>query len=1252
MFCHLHNHTTYSVLDGIGLAEDYAKRAKELGYKYLACTDHGNIDGLITFQKACAKYGVTPILGCEGYLIESSDSKKKSGHICLWVKNSLGFKNLCSMLSNANTDNFYYRPLITFEDLINNCKGLVVGTACLKSFVTLDNGIQMFSELKKQLAGDIYIEVMPHRMKDQYDHNYKMMLMASRTKTKVIATYDCHYVYPNQAKYQEMALAVNRKAKWNDPNRWRFDLDDLYLLSKEEMLARWPIRIHLANTIEVAAKCEDFQIRKRNIKLPAIPNMPSEEDILLRLCKEGFYKKFRTSIESDPVYYNRLLEEYSIIKDKGFGNYLLIVWELCNFCKGNNILISTRGSVGGCLMAYLLDISTIDPLEHNLLFDRFINRERVDYPDIDIDIESDKQPLVKKHLSDIYGANKIAGVSNFNKMGISAIRDVARAFDVPLSEVSDFTEAMPSDPDMDSNEALEIALNTSEGITFNRKYPHVVEYASGLLNQIRGHSQHAAAVIIAPVDIAKFGRCNLVRGKKELKINWDKYDAEHVGLVKLDILGLNQLNIFSHALRLIKEDTGEDIDLAHIDLEDKAVLEDINNGYNIGVFQLNTYASTKLLEEMQIKSFRHVVHAMALVRPGPNNMIEEYVRRQRTNRWDRLNDVYEELTSDTYGLLLFQEQIMLVINRIAGLPYSTADNIRRIISKKRNQAEFLEYEKLFKDGCRSTKLFTPSEADHFWDNLQNWARYGFNKCISGDMLLEVRINGSKYKLNIRKLFEIFDGKTSIDILQKNGRTTSFNRVVGIYPNGIKDVFKVTTSGRNFIKATSNHRLLTGERYKLVSEIKPGIDYLAVKSRTSDKISYELVKSVIYQCREEVFDIEMEGPEHNFIANRVVSHNSHSVGYSLLAYQCAYLKHYFPTQFISGALTFGAKEKKSYLVDEAYRLGVNIELPKVGLSDASKWKAKKNDSTTLMIPFEEISTFGPANAKIAAQKPSHAKSRGLLKFVEDKNLITTHNGKIGEILTLINAYSDSETEITSEIADLFDFAIRPRLKKIFNYIDPTRREDLTSILSGNMKVIAKYFNGKASLVNANAKDKTYIGLSCSKCWLGSECRAPISCEIGKYNIMILAEAPGRNEDILAQPLVGKSGDLLWNTLSEDRKLFCVNNVVKCYPAITKTPTQVNIDVCTSNYLDRDMEAIKPILVLAMGSKVLLALEGKERGIQQLSGKITWNDKHGCLVAWCIHPASVLRDNTKLPLFEKSIYNFERLLKIVTNFNNAL
>lgn len=1114
-FCHLHVHTEYSQLDGFGSAKNYLQKAIKNGQEYLACTDHGNIDGLIKFQQECERVNIKPVLGCELYIVKEWSKDAKNGHITVWIKNKTGFKNLCKILTVSNLKGFYYKPRVNFDTFLKHCNGLVVGTACVSTFYKIDGGEDFFYKLKKKIKDDLYIEVMPHNIKIQKKRNKEMLQLAKRTKTKVIVTNDCHYIEKKDHKVQEVLLAIQRKVKWDDPKRWSFGFTGLHLRKTSEMIKTMKKesiykKEYLLNTIEVAEKCCNFRIEKRKIRLPKVPNIPKDENkFLLKLCKEGFEKKFNKKIIREKVYFNRLKEEFDLIVKKNFTRYFLIVWELCNWCRKEEILIGPgRGSVGGSLIAFLLNITTVDPIKHELIFSRFINQDRIDYPDIDLDFEDVKRHLIKEHLEELYGSKNVAGISSFNRLkSKNAVQNVARVFSVPVQEVNNFTKMIDEEIEGVESKIEAAIIKYEECKNFAVKYPKVIKYSIKLEGQVYGYSQHAAALVVSKKALDKSGRCVIIERKGVKLINWEKDDTEYVGLMKLDALGLKLLSVLSHVKKLIKENYDKNIDFSSLELENKRVLSEISNGNTIGAFQINTYAMTSLIKEMGISTFRHIVDAIALVRPGPmySGMTKNYIKRKHGSSWKKLHKNYEELTKDTYGLIVFQEQVMSVINKVAGLPYSTADKIRKIIGKKRSVKEFEVYKKKFKDGCKKTKIFTEREAKQFWEGLQEWASYGFNK-------------------------------------------------------------------------------------------------------------------------------------------------AHSVEYSILAVWCIWLKCFYPSEFICGALTHATKDKKKELVKEAYRLGLNIITPKVGINDAFDWIAKDK---TLYIPFKEIKSFGDVKALDASKRI--IKNTGIKGFFKSskKQKEEKHSGKMGEILEKIKAYDVNDNEITEEIESFFDFELisdpKEKYKNLYKLFDGIiRANDLDKILNGEkrcLKRIEKRFY-KTSFENYSYDELKENFSSCEKCSLNKNCRLPLFPQSGKFNIMVITETPTIKEIRYLEHLK----DNIWDSFKKkikrrtsfEVKEFHVTKINKCL-AKNKKASKKELQKC-SEYLIDEIKQINPLLIFTTGNNSIQFFLNQNNGILKYNGTTVWNELYGCFVCFAINPSSIIYSEDNEILFNKGVDNFVKLLRI--------
>ena len=1086
-FAHLHLHNEFSALDGMGSAKQYASRAKKMGFEYLALTNHGNIDGLIDFQKECLKQGIKPVLGVEAYIVPKAEEKKKGekrGHITLLVKNEQGWANLCRLLTFANTKGFYYRPRIDFEAMLIYYEGLVILTGCASSFVNIDGGVKFLKALKRRVRKDLYLEIMPHNITDQCSINFQCKELAQDLGIDTVATNDCHYVNREDYETQEVLLAIQRKAKWNDPKRWKFGIAGLHLRNVREMLDAFKaqgcfkkeeIKAAMAKTREVAEKCASFRIESRSIDLPPVETEGKTElaflHTLARRGLESIFEKPFAQVVADydsgdlkaVEYLDRYLEELILISNKKFIRYFLIVWDTINFCNRSGILVGPgRGSVGGSLIAYLIGITKVDPIRFGLYFDRFINKDRIDYPDIDIDFADRYRHLVREYIESKYGKDHVASVSTFIRMNSKAIvRDVGRVFDVPLKETDEFSKAID---DTIEEDAIEHCIDsTTTGKIYSEKYPEVIRHAKALEGQVKARGRHAAALIVSNHDLMTSDKCNLVKAGDQLVVNWEKENAEKMGLLKLDYLGLKALSIISNTIELVKEKHKRELALdSDVPLDDKVVLEEINKGNTVGVFQANTFAMRKLIEEMGIHSFNDLCVSMSLVRPGPKDsgMTDEYIRRKHGAKWEKKNDIYEQVLEETLGIVCYQEQVMAIISKVAGLPYSTADKIRKIIGKKRDPKEFEEYREKFAQGCVSNKTLSRAEAMEFWDGLEKHARYSFNK-------------------------------------------------------------------------------------------------------------------------------------------------AHSVEYSLMSYWTAFLKYYYPSEFLCASLTYGAETKKEELIKEAHRLGLEIIPPKVGISKTRSWVADKH---RLFIPLIEVKGVGEKSLE-KMDSITCKVNNGFYRCRGQEKI----KGSAGKALEAVGAY-DLKEEISKK-----------QEEKYFSF-----------------KFLKEKTHPIAIKKIGYEQDKEMS--KCQKCSLWKQGRGVVLPSKGKHNVAIIGEAPGPQEDRYKRGFYEKapSGSLLWEELKKyklKRSMFHVSNICKCYPSDSGTPSIRQISICSEKWLFEELKSIKCNMALVFGNTALRCFTQKTGGITGLSGQREYHEQLGLYLYYCVHPSAVRRNaKANKGLWEKGIARF--------------
>ena len=748
-FTHLHLHTEYSLLDGMGTAEDYFKRGSEVGFKELAITDHGNIDGAVKWQKAATKYGMKPIFGIEFYIVRNLDNKDKKTekrfHAIALAKNERGWKSIQKMSSIANIHGFYYRPRIDYNLLLENLDGVIITTACCSTFLMDEAGLEVGKKLHEKLGDDFYLEIMPFSgFEPQAKCNNFIYDLHKNWGAKLVATNDCHYVSNGDEHYQDVLLAAQRKAVMSDPSRWKFEANGLYLRSASQMvtefrkqgiLERYIYEEALRNTKEIADKCT-HSVDKLEINLPTIYQVVDDtpEQFLLKLIRNGLKEKLpNLDEETLKKYRNRYMKEFKVIKKLGFVKYFLIVWDLVSWSKENGISVGPgRGSVGGSLIAYLIGITRLDPIKYGLLFERFISEERNDLPDIDIDFPDNKREEVKGHLADMYGKENIAEISTFLKMKTRAVlKDVGRVYEIDWKEINIVNKEVNASI-VDPKFTLDDVMALGVGKRFQKKYPHVVEAAKALEGQIKSGGRHAAGIVISDVPLTDGGKGVIVKRSQKFVVNWDKKDCEYNGLLKLDVLGLSNLSILDYAFELVRELRGENVSYNDIDndLDNPRVYNEFENGNCEGVFQFNTPGMTRLSREIGINDFRLIAVANALYRPAPitSGLTEEFKKRHhKESDWNYEHEDLRPILEQTYGIIAYQEQIMLAVKILSGMSLLESDKVRKALDKN-DPKLYNPFRKKFINGCiKNHPDIDRKRAKELWNYVKSFGGYCFNK---------------------------------------------------------------------------------------------------------------------------------------------------------------------------------------------------------------------------------------------------------------------------------------------------------------------------------------------------------------------------------------------------------------------------------------------------------------------------------------------------------------------------------------------
>ena len=756
----LHVHTHYSLMDGVATPEEYVNRAVELGMTAIAITDHGTLSGHRELHRIAKANGIKPILGVEGYMTTSmSDKRAKADrpdpldqnyhHIVLLAKNQQGLENLNRINELAWTDGFFSKPRFDFETLAKYKEGIIVTSACLSGWIakavelgelaTAKKHIQWF---KKEFGDDYYIEVMPHNPPEV---NKGIIELADAAKVKIVVTPDCHHSDTSQKEVQELMLLLNTHAKlekdvtYDKSKKHELFMDRLdYLYGADRMMSFNKFDIHLlsyeemkdamlkqgidredmfVSTNEIADKVEGYDIKEHLDLLPVQYKKPMDE--LKKLALEGLSAR---GLQNNTEYLARLDEELEIIGQKNFGPYFLVVRNMLNWAKGEGIMVGPgRGSAAGSLLCYALGITDIDPIKHGLLFFRFINPDRNDFPDIDSDIQDTRRDEVKDYLVRQYRhVASIATFLQFKDKGV--VRDVARCLNIPLPDVNKVLKVVDTWDDYCSSK------NT---LWFREKYPEVEVYGEQLRGRIRGTGIHAAGVVTSKDPIFRYApmETRSVTGQDERipVVAVDMGEAENIGLIKIDALGLKTLSVLKDCIDIIKEREGTKINLLKIDMDDANVYTMLSDGYTKGVFQCEAAPYTNLLIKMRVKNLSELAASNALVRPGAMNTIgKSYIARKHgRENIDYKHEVMKSFTEETYGCILYQEQVMLACVELGGMSMVDADKVRKIIGKKKDAKEFDIFKDQFVKGA--SQYLSPNDALDLWHDFEAHAGYSFNK---------------------------------------------------------------------------------------------------------------------------------------------------------------------------------------------------------------------------------------------------------------------------------------------------------------------------------------------------------------------------------------------------------------------------------------------------------------------------------------------------------------------------------------------
>ena len=755
MFTHLHLHTEYSLLDGMSRISELPAYVKELGMDSCAITDHGAMFGVVDFYKSCKKAGIKPIIGCEVYtaartLYDKDPDKDRSyGHLILLAENQQGYSNLVKIVSKSYVDGFYYKPRVDKELLRQYSEGLICLSGCLAGNVQRMLLARDYAGAKREALelreifgeNDFFLELQNHHLEEDVTVMTGLKMISEETGIPMVATNDAHYMRRSDATAQDILMCIQTQAKVTDENRMRFENDEFYVKSEAEMRELFPDMPDVIDrSHEIAERCNvEFEFGNYHLPEYIPPQGKSTDEYLRELCYKGLVKRYGAeAMDPESRYRQRLETELKVIEGMGYVEYFLIVWDFINYAKSHGIAVGPgRGSAAGSIVAYSLDITEIDPIKYNLIFERFLNPERVSMPDIDIDFCIERRQEVIDYVTRKYGRDKVSQIITFGTLKAkAAVRDIARALDATYAEGDAIAKAIPNELGITIAKALEVNPDLRQRYENEPLVKQVLDLSMALEGLPRHASTHAAGIVISKLPLDEY--VPLYSSDKGVATQFNMTTIEELGLLKMDFLGLRNLTVIRDALRMIKANHGIDIDFSSMDYDDPEVYRLISDGNTKGVFQLESGGMTDFMKNLKPSCFEDIVAGIALYRPGPMDSIPKYIDNKKHPDHVKYVDPHlEPILGVTYGCLIYQEQVMQIVRDLGGYSFGRSDLVRRAMSKKKMQV-MLEEKQYFINGktdengnveiagCARNGV-PAAAAETIFEDMVTFASYAFNK---------------------------------------------------------------------------------------------------------------------------------------------------------------------------------------------------------------------------------------------------------------------------------------------------------------------------------------------------------------------------------------------------------------------------------------------------------------------------------------------------------------------------------------------
>jgi len=953
-FVHLHVHSEYSLLDGAAQLDGLVAKAKALAFPAIALTDHGNLFGAIDFYLAAQRAGIKPILGAELYVAPGARSERASqdggyegaNHLTVLVRTLAGYRNLIKLVSKAYLEGFYYKPRVDRALLQTHADGLLVLSGCLNSEVSraitagdLARARRTAGWYQEVFGADHYfMEVQAHGLPEQARVTTETIAIAKAIGAPIVGTNDSHYLEAKHARAHEALLCIQTGSALTDPNRWRFATNEFYLKSAEEMAHVFAeIPEACRHTLAVAERC-NLTLDTSRFHLPryVAPEGQTLETYLQHLAREGLRR--RCGPHPGDAIEARLAHELAVIEKMGFAGYFLVVWDFIHYARQQGIAVGPgRGSSAGSLVAYCLGITNIDPIRYGLLFERFLNPERISMPDMDIDFADDRRDEVIRYVADKYGRDRVAHIITFGTLGAkAAIRDVGRVLGMSFGDVDRIAKLVPNFPlNITLDEAYRKSPPLAEMVTSQPAVAELWDIAKTLEGCTRHASVHASAVVISDEPLDEHIPLYKDPKRPELITGYAMEPIEKLGLLKMDFLGLRTLTVLANTVALIEASRGLTIDFDALPLDDPKTYGLLSEAKTFGVFQLESAGMREALRGLKPERLEDVIAMVSLYRPGPMELIPEFIQRKH----GRAKITYEHpamktFTQETYGIMVYQEQIMQIASEMAGFTMGEADTLRRAMGKKDRDLMATQREK-FVAGCGERDV-NKHAAERVWELMEKFAGYGFNKCLTADTWIEMA-DGTR-----KPITAVREGDL---VLTKAGP----HPARCVRPSGVRRVGRLLLDGGQSVRCTPDHPIFTERGWIDAGQLKRG-DAVAVLdtvtaafrrvearragSPTLTEVPIVWSATVAFKLEgvEPTYDFEVPGVK-SFIANGIVVHNSHAAAYALVAYQTAYFKANYPVQFMAALLTseMGDTDKIVKYIEECGAMGIAVSAPDVNVS---------------------------------------------------------------------------------------------------------------------------------------------------------------------------------------------------------------------------------------------------------------------------------------------------------------------------------